>query len=348
MWWRLARLAVVAAFLAACARYYHPHSGFTTLLRFSAASHDTQLSAIRALPKDEQPGGYDGQSYAQLAIEPFLRNPEIDRALDEPPYRARRILLSWTAHVLGFGRPWWILQVFAVQNIACWLACAWLLWRVIPQTGAKSFVLWTSALLAHGWLVSVWLAVTDGPSALLIAVATMGVERGWCWLPSLVLGLAGLTREASLIATAMFTRVLRRDPRSWLRMAACLVISVAPLALWMDYLRSIYRQRSLAGGDHFTPLMDGLRWKLHIVAAELRAAPLGDLTLFDVAALIGFFVQGGVAIWWLVDEGSAIAVGDGRRRLTSRWRSWSNPPSGKGRRGPTLAWLCHWPSAPTC
>ena len=296
MLWRIARLAVVAAFLAACARYYHPDSGFTTLIRFSTATHDTQLSAVRDLPKDEQPGGYDGAFYAQMAIDPLLRNPEIDRALDEPPYRARRILLSWTAHAIGLGRPAWILQVYAVQNMACWLLFAWLLWHVIPQTGAKSFALWTSCLLAHGLLVSVWLAVTDGPSALLIALAALGVERGWRWLPAIVLAAAGLARETNLFAATMFSKWIDRDARSWLRVSASVLIAAVPLALWMDYLRSIYRQRALAGGDHFTPGLDGVIWKLHLVWAEVQAAPFALRTMIDVTAIVGFFVQGGFVV----------------------------------------------------
>ena len=49
--------------------------------------------------------GYDGQFYAQLAVDPLLQSPGIENALDAPAYRARRILLSWTAYVFGFRTP---------------------------------------------------------------------------------------------------------------------------------------------------------------------------------------------------------------------------------------------------
>ena len=62
-------------------------------------------------------------------MEPLLRNRAIDAALDNPPYRARRILFSWTAYLLGLGQPEWILKAFALQNILAWLALAWLLGR---------------------------------------------------------------------------------------------------------------------------------------------------------------------------------------------------------------------------
>ena len=96
--WKAARWLVVALFLAACARSYHPGYGFTGLIHFSKDSHDLQLPAVQSAPHLEVEGGYDGLYYAQLAVDPLLRDPAIDRALDSPPYRARRILFSWTAY----------------------------------------------------------------------------------------------------------------------------------------------------------------------------------------------------------------------------------------------------------
>jgi hypothetical protein len=40
----------------------------------------------------------------------------------------------------------------------------------------------------------------------LIAIATLGVERGWRWLPAMVLGLAGLAKETNLLADVAFRR----------------------------------------------------------------------------------------------------------------------------------------------
>ena len=87
-----------------------------------------------------QSPGYDGQFYAQLAVEPLLRNRRLDKALDTPPYRARRILFSWTAYVLGLGRPRWILKAYALQNIIAWLLLAWLLLRWFPPSAPRNAV----------------------------------------------------------------------------------------------------------------------------------------------------------------------------------------------------------------
>ena len=89
-----ARFVVVAAFLAACATYYHPPYGFTAFIQFSSVAHDRELPAVREVPHYETHDGYDGMYYAQLAVDPLLRDPAIDQALDSPPFRAR---LAWVA-----------------------------------------------------------------------------------------------------------------------------------------------------------------------------------------------------------------------------------------------------------
>jgi hypothetical protein len=101
--------AVAAAFLASAAAYYSPATGLTFFIEFPAESHGRELPIVQAIPHHDHPGsaGYDGQFYAQLAIDPLITDPAIDRALDDPPYRARRILFSWTAHLVGLGQPRW-------------------------------------------------------------------------------------------------------------------------------------------------------------------------------------------------------------------------------------------------
>ena len=72
-----------------------------------------------------------------MALDPLLRDPATDRAMDDAPLRARRILLSWTAYVLGLGRPAWIVQAFALQNVFAWLALSVLLRRWFDLTTVR-------------------------------------------------------------------------------------------------------------------------------------------------------------------------------------------------------------------
>jgi len=300
--WIAASALVVVAFLATIAQSYHPPYGFTSLIEFPQESHATEIPAVRDTPHFEHPppSGYDGQFYAQMAVEPLLRDPAIDGALDNPAYRGRRILFSWTAYALGLGKPAWILQAYALQNVAAWLALAWILTRWIRPETARAFALWTGCMLAHGLLVSVQFALPDGASLLLIAAAVIAVEAGRPFVAALVLGLAGLARETNLLAADALARVERRSVRSWLILGVCLLICVLPLALWIDYLRSIYRWRVLDSADNINLPFWGLWWKIKMVASEFNGRPK-MWSFGNAAAVLAFVAQGVCVIWaWLV------------------------------------------------
>ena len=89
---------------------------------------------MRSAPHYDHPRstGYDGQFYAQLARIRCCVIAAIDQALDNPPYRAHRILFSWIAWALGAGRPAWILQAASLENVLAWLVLAWVLALLIP------------------------------------------------------------------------------------------------------------------------------------------------------------------------------------------------------------------------
>ena len=65
-------LAVVVLLLASVARLYHPPYGFTEMIGF-ASPGTGELPVLQALPHYRHPpwGSYDGQFYAQLALEPL-------------------------------------------------------------------------------------------------------------------------------------------------------------------------------------------------------------------------------------------------------------------------------------
>src|SRR5262249_35966942 len=140
-------LGLCALFLRAVAGFYHPGTGFTALIGFPEADSSTS-PALRAIPHYTYPAAasYDGQFYAQRALDPLVRDPDIDHAMDLAPFRARRILFSWTAWAFGLGRPAWILEAYALQNVVCWLALAALLARWFPLRGPRDLALWAACL----------------------------------------------------------------------------------------------------------------------------------------------------------------------------------------------------------
>ena len=106
--------------------------------RHRRSSRRNESRALRAIPHFRSPlVSYDGQFYAQRALDPLLRDPEVDHAMDLAPFRARRILFSWTAYLLGMGRPAWIIEAYALQNVVCWLIIAVLLTRWLSPVSAR-------------------------------------------------------------------------------------------------------------------------------------------------------------------------------------------------------------------
>lgn len=297
--WRLPVGVSVLTFLLIVASYYDRSTGLTTLLSLPANSHSYEVPAVQATPHAhaEDSPGYDGQFYVQFATDPLLRDPAIDRAMDNPAYRAHRILLSWTAWALAGGKADRAIYVFAWQNVAAWLLMAWVLAFWCAPTTPRGFVLWAGVLWSHGWLFSVRNALTDGPSVLMIALAVLAVERGRPWVAAGITGVSGLMRETNVLAGGILIRGLTREPRSWLKVSAALFICLLPVALWIDYLRSIYRDAVFTGGDHLVVPLSGLLRKVSMTTQAVSSGDFSVGVVASVTVLAGMLVQA-AAIGW--------------------------------------------------
>jgi len=275
-------------FLTSVAKFYHPGTGFTSLIAFPEGNED-EAPALRAIPHDVVPrwGSYDGQFYAQRALDPLVRDPAIDRAMDLAPFRARRILFSWTAWLLGLGRPSWILEAYALQNIASWILIAILLTRWLPVRSPRTLALWTACLYSHGLLWSVRFALLDGPSLLLTILVVRFAEQGRHLLSAAVAGVNGLGRETNVLG--VLAQPTPRSTRDWTRAAVALVLTALPLLIWEDYLRSIYRSTIFAGGDQFAvpgaAMIETLHRSLVMIRPSGLRSPAG-LQLCIVTSLI--------------------------------------------------------------
>lgn len=306
----------VILFLASVARFYHPGTGFTALIGFAVDEGGRSSRLLRDTPHYEHPAwaSYDGQYYAERAFDPLIRDPEIDRAMDLAPFRARRILFSWTAYVLGFGRPRWILEAYALQNVVCWLLAAWLLARWIPPTTARGLALWLACLFAHGMLWSVRFSLLDGPSLLLVVYAVAAAERGRSLLSAAIVGVAGLGRETNLLAFA--AQPVPHGRRAALRLAAAFVLAALPVAIWYDYLRSIYRSTLLVGAGSFVLPGTGLVrvWARTVSDAIENGVFTGDVLamclLLGTAAqaLYLFLNRDHRSPWWRVAAAYAVMM----------------------------------------
>lgn len=279
-------------------RFHHPVYGFTRFLQFDAAAEAGALPEMRAHPVFvyRDTGGYDGQYYAQLALHPDLRSPALPDAIDNLRFRARRILGSALAWVLALGDAERIPRVYAVLNLAAWLALAPLLWVLLPVRDARGWVAWAALLFSAGALVSVRLALTDLPALLALALAWRTLERGGArgavgWLAA-----ASLVRETSLAAVVAWWERPGLAPRTWLRPAACALAAAAPLAAWIAYVRCV----APAGGEGAAGLawpFAGLVAKVGELAAPGSGSAGGWLALTTALAFAGTLAQ---ALWFVV------------------------------------------------
>ena len=302
-------VALVVCFLGVMARYYHPGTGFTSLIGFPSG-HDYEVSALRAVPHYDYDGigVYDGQFYAQLALDPLLRKAETDRAMDLAPFRARRILFSWTAYAAGLGRPAWILEAYALQNVVAWLLLAWLLARWMRPSTPRGLAAWAACLLSHGLLWSVRFSLLDGPSLVLTAVAVRLAEDGRPLASAAIAGINGLGRETNVIGG--LAQPLPRSVRDWLRLAAMAIVVALPLVVWEDYLYSIYRSNILSGvgGQTSRP---GVEFGAALVQA-VRGRRLFDLCILGSLGVQAIYVvthlrRAGEA-WWRVAAGYVLLL----------------------------------------
>ena len=234
----LAYVGLVAAFLWAFGRFYLPGKGFTYLINFGSEHEGARLSQLREVDYYilRNSIGYDAQFYAQIALDPTLRNKDLPDAMDNLAYRARRILGPAVAYVMGLGRPAWILQAYALQNALSWLLLALISLRWFPPTGWGNLLRWAGVLFSLGLCFSVRNALLDGPSLLLIAVGVWLVEKNRPWLATVVLALAGLGKETNLLGSAALGPVRGAGWKGWGMAAVRGLLTLLPLALWMAYL----------------------------------------------------------------------------------------------------------------
>lgn len=278
LWGRLLRGAVLLAFAWVMSPYWHPRHGFTSFLQI-----DTVMAA-RAIPVVHDPrvyvhpedGSYDGGYYAQIATSPALRDPALQTATDDLGYRARRILLSAVAWVLGGGDPVAAIHAYAALNLFLWFALALLLWRVFPAAEWRGALAWAFMLFSAGVILSVRLALTDLAALLLTAGSIMLVERARPNSAAGLLGLAGLSRETAILGAAALLPANRADwqLRKLGPLALRLALVALPLGLWLLYLRQM-AGGSGAGQSNLTWPLGGWigRWRELAQSGELAGNP---------------------------------------------------------------------------
>jgi hypothetical protein len=310
---RAAYAATIALFLWTTAQFFIPGKGFTYLVRFGDRPPVQYLPELRALNyyAEKNSPGYDAQYYAQIAMRPQLGNPALRQAVDGLSYRARRILFCWTAWAVAGGNPARTLQVYAVQNIACWVVLAVLMLRWFPPVNWGNYARWAATLFCSGMCLSVSSSLLDGPSLLLIAAGVALAERGWTWLAALVLGVAGLGRETNILGGAALARPRENTRREWASVMLRGLVVVLPMLGWALCLWHWLGKSDSAWVGNFGPPFAGYLEKWRETRGQLAMTYFGTVSLTMLVALTAqllFFVlrPRWTETWWRV--GAAYAV----------------------------------------
>jgi len=191
--------------------------------------------------------GYDGDQYVQIALDPLLRDPAaLAHALDAPAYRAKRVLAPALAHIAGFGKPYWIVQAYALLNAAFWLLLLLVLRRAFPVPALEEGAAMAFLLLSFGVLESLRRALVDLPACALLACAVLAAERGASARPPLLLAAAALTRESLLVS---FPLLLRR-PGSRFRALVAGGVGIVLIGGWYAYVASRFPGAAQTGTAH--------------------------------------------------------------------------------------------------
>lgn len=282
-------LAALALTLLVAAKF-DPVTGFTSLIRFGEYWQDRRMPAVAALAPATAPAsaGYDGQFYAQIALDPTLRDPALETVLDGPAYRARRILVPALAYATGAGKPAWILQTYALLNVAGWFALAWLLWRQIAPRDGRDLARWLACMFSMGVLDSVRQSLVDLPALLCLVLAVQAHART---LPraALWLSLGHLAKETNLLgslALGAHRSFLRARPLTWL------ALTVVPLGLWLVYVHLRFSGASAqTGAGNFTWPVLGALEQLTLSAREVLRGDFDSRHTFALVAIPGLFLQ---------------------------------------------------------
>ncbi len=278
---------------------FSPRTGMTSLIRFGETWQDRRHTSLEGLQIAIVPGsnGYDGQFYAQLALDPLLRSSELPRIIDAPSYRARRILVPGCAALLGLGNPWWTLQVYALLNIVCWFALGWVLRDHLGGTDWTSIARWIGCMFSMGVLDSVRQSLVDLPALLLLALAIRSWGQSQKSRTTLWLTLGNLAKETDLLGTlALMFSDLFNGSRRRLGLVT-LIVAAIPLGAWSIYVHQ--RFAGTAAGEGFA----NFTWPLQ--GAYAHATQCADEILngnwdarysFGLLSLLGLATQA-LVLW---------------------------------------------------
>ena len=239
------------------ARHYDRQHDFTSLIAFGRHFEPREVPEVRALhPAVETESGYDGQFYAQIALDPTLRRPDLKIACDCLAYRGQRWLPSALAWVLGLGQPRAILFVYALLNPLFWLGMIALMAAYFRGRTPRQYACLAVSALSSGALVSIDRSLSDLPGATLALGSALldGVAA------AVLLSLAGLCKPTMVVCAGRFLWPWPANRRDWLQRAGGLAVALSgPVVLYL-YMRALFGPLPGMGSNLGWPVVSLIHW----------------------------------------------------------------------------------------
>ncbi len=141
--------------------------------------------------------GYDGQFAYAIAVDPDGSAPR----MDVPAYRYQRILYPMLARVVGLGQAGLIAWALILINLIALAAGTAILEAILVEHGSSRWHALAYGLFA-GALMPVRLDLTEPLAYALALSGVWSALRGRCLLSGVLLALAALTKETTLLLAA--------------------------------------------------------------------------------------------------------------------------------------------------
>jgi hypothetical protein len=192
--------------------------------------------------------GYDGQFYAQLALHPDLKDPNLANALDNPVYRARRIGLSLLAFCLGWENRFGFFKYThcSISSLAC-LAFGNLTFCGIKEAKRLATRFCTSLV---NWNVSFRCQVATGSTSNCAGSFSIVFHNNWIMAAAL-LGISGLFKETSVLSFYRNTWSNGSIKSNIKRLVISVMILILTIALWLLYVHMRMPSGSAMGTTQF-------------------------------------------------------------------------------------------------
>jgi hypothetical protein len=266
--------------------HHHPVSSLAHVSSFFQGRPGGSAAIARLEPTAGDTVGYDGQFYEFIAADPIGARPY----LDNPAYRYSRPVYPLAARVLAGGQerllPWTLLLL----GIAGVFAGTFALAAVVARSGASP---WYGAIVGvyPGSFVAVSLDLAEplAYGVLALALLTWYTRQPRILGAALLFGLAGVTRETTLLFPVTLALWLALRERRFRPASALLGVALAPYVVVKVALAVWLGSWGAARATKLEPLP---------FLGLVHQWPWSDLEVQQILAVVAPALLAPLLVWW--------------------------------------------------